>query len=216
MDVDDVVDLDDGVLFDEPIPVGRVEPQDVGPPGFGILAGDDPPPVRSQTFIDRDVEAILLGPFPFLRGEGLDVLGLLGLAEIVGKEGDELLDADVVRVVQGDPGDVHLLVVPEEHVDHAPRGRGFLLEAHEAVEDLAGAGAPVQDVAELDEVRFAADPVEVPVDEADLRVGEDEDEAVVVAVEVGDGHDALDSRPRVGDISGGGEAGEQDEKQQQG
>ena len=55
------------------------------------------------------------------------------------------------------------------------------------LEDLFGPGAPVQDVAELDEMGLAARPVEVVVDEADLRVGEDEDEAVVVAVEVGDG-----------------------------
>ena len=35
-------------------------------------------------------------------------------------------------------------------------------------------------------------------------MGQDEDESVVVAVEVGDGHDALDPRPLVGDLVGDG------------
>ena len=65
-------------------------------------------------------------------------------AEILGQERDELLDGDVAGIVEGDAGDVHLLVVAEEHVDHASGGRGFLLEAHEEIEDLLGPGAPVQ------------------------------------------------------------------------
>jgi hypothetical protein len=57
--------------------------------------------------------------------------------------------------------------------------------------------------------------MEVRVDEPDLGVGEDEDKAVVVAVEVGDGYDALDARPLEGDVGGGGEAGGTDKNQQQ-
>ena len=125
----------------------------------------------------------------------------------LGQERDELLHGDVARIVEGDAGDVHLLVVAEEHVDHASRRGRFLLEAHEEIEDLLGPGAPVHDVAELDEMGLAAGPVEVVVDEADLGVGEDEDEAVVVAVEVGDGHDPVDARPFVGDLGGRGGGG---------
>ena len=88
-------------------------------------------------------------------------------------------------------------------MDHPARGRGFPLEAHEEIEDLPGVGTPVHDVAQLDEVGSPARPVEIAVDEADLRMGEDEDESVEVAVEVGDGHDALDPRPLVRDVGGG-------------
>jgi hypothetical protein len=75
--------------------------------------------------------------------------------------------------------------------------------------------APVQDIAELNEVGLAADPAEVVVDEGDLRVGEDVDELLEVAVEVGDGHDAVDARPGVGGLLGRGGEGEQGEEEQE-
>ena len=213
--IDDVVDLDDRVLLDEPIPAGLVEAQDIGAHGVRVLGGHDLPPEFGQAIVGVDVEAFDLGPLPVLGGERLEVLGLPLAAEILGQERDELLDGDVARIVEGDAGDVHLLVVAEEHVDHAAGGGRFLLEAHEEVEDLLGPGAPVHDVAELDEMGLAARPVEVVVDEADLRVGEDEDEAVVVAVEVGDGHDPVDARPFEGDVGGGGEPGQDGEGQKE-
>jgi hypothetical protein len=53
--------------------------------------------------------------------------------------------------------------------------------------------------------------MELLVEDADPRLSEYEDEAVVVAVEVGDGHDAIDARPDMGGIGGGGEAEEEDD-----
>ena len=105
-------------------------------------------------------------------------------------------------------------MVAEKHVDHAAGGRGFLFETHDKIEDLFGPGAPVEDVAELDEVGLAAGPMEVRVDETDLGVGEDEGKTVVVAVKVGDGHHSLDARPLAGDVGGRGEAGGRDKGQQ--
>jgi hypothetical protein len=58
--------------------------------------------------------------------------------------------------------------------------------------------------------------VEIAVDEADLRMGEDEDEFVEVAVEVADGHDALDPRPHVRDVGrgdGGGGGGDEERRE---
>jgi hypothetical protein len=62
---------------------------------------------------------------------------------------------------------------------------------------------------------LARDPVELLVEDADSRLSEDEDEAVVIAMEVGDGHDAIDARPGIGDVGGGGEAEEEDDGQEQ-
>jgi hypothetical protein len=62
---------------------------------------------------------------------------------------------------------------------------------------------------------LARDPVELLVEDADSRLSEDEDEAVVIAMEVGDGHDAIDARPDIGDVGGGGEAEEEDDGQEQ-
>jgi hypothetical protein len=102
-------------------------------------------------------------------------------------------------------------MVPEEHVDHAPHGRSFFLEADEEVEYILGIGAPVHDIAELDEMGLTRDPVELLVEDADSRLTEDEDEPVVIAMEVGDGHDAIDARPNIRDFGGGGEAEEEDD-----
>jgi hypothetical protein len=57
--------------------------------------------------------------------------------------------------------------------------------------------------------------MELLVEDADSRLSEDEDEAFVVAMKVGDGHHAIDSRPKIGDIGGGGEAEEEDDGQEQ-
>ncbi len=221
MGVDDSVDLDDGVLPHEPVAAGVVEALDVGAPGLGIPPGDRSLPVGEEGVLGGRFRSGLLEDPALRRGQRPDVLGFPGQAEFLRQEGQELLDRDVAGVIPGDPGDVHLLVVAEERVDHPARGRGFPLEAHEEFEDLPGVGTPVHDVAELDEVRSPARPVEIAVDEADLRMGEDEDESVEVAVEVGDGHDAFDPRPLVRDVGGGdgaargGEDGERKEDEEE-
>jgi hypothetical protein len=46
-------------------------------------------------------------------------------------------------------------------------------------------------------------------------MGEDVGELLVVAVEIGDGHDPVDSRPHAGDLTGGGDDREKDKGQQQ-
>ena len=106
-------------------------------------------------------------------------------------------------------------MVAEEDVDHAARRRGLLFESHEEVEDVLGPLAPVQNVAELDEVGGAALPVKVGVDQVDLGVGEDVDEPVVIAVQVGHGHNVVDARPLAGDVGGGEEEGKEGEGQEQ-
>ncbi len=110
---------------------------------------------------------------------------------------------------------------------HAAGGGGLSLQTADEVEDAAGLGAPVQDVAQLDEVGPAARPIEVGVDEGHRRMGQDEDEAVVVAVEVGHGDHPVDARPGVGDLvrggprfggegEGGGGEGDEPEGEEQG
>jgi hypothetical protein len=62
---------------------------------------------------------------------------------------------------------------------------------------------------------LACDPMKLLVEDADSRLSEDEDEAFVVAMKVGDGHDAIDARPEIGDVGGGGEAEEEDDGKEQ-
>jgi len=67
---------------------------------------------------------------------------------------------------------------------------GFAFKAADEVEDGPGFGPPVHDVSHLNEMRPAARPAEVAVDEP--RGLQDFDEGIVGAVEVADGDDFSD------------------------
>jgi hypothetical protein len=65
-------------------------------------------------------------------------------------------------------------------------------------------------------MRLSPDPMEIVVDQADLRVLEDQDEVIVIPVEVANGDDLFDSGPYAGDLGSGGKAGEGEKKKTQG
>lgn len=76
-------------------------------------------------------------------------------------------------------------------MDAAPGFGGLLFEGDEQVEDLAGFGSAVEQVAGLHQMGLAADPAGLLVD--DGGVAEDPEESLVVAVDIADGDDAIDT-----------------------
>jgi hypothetical protein len=104
-------------------------------------------------------------------------------------------------------------VVSDEDVHLSAGGFGLALEAHQEIEDVLRPVPPVHDISHLDEVRLAPRPVEVFVEETDLRAPQDLDEVFIVAVEIADGHDPLDARPNTGNGRRGQEARKGDEEQ---
>ena len=85
----------------------------------------------------------------------------------------------------------HHLVVAEQRVHGPARPLRVLLHRVQQVERLERIGAAIDHVAELDEVRAPAHPALAIVDET--RRTQDLDEAIVGAVHVADGHDAVDA-----------------------
>ena len=105
--------------------------------------------------------------------------------------GSEFAGRDIAQIAV----DVHRLMVADERVDGAAGSRGLLFEFHQQVHHGARVGTTIDDVAGLDEVRLAARPIAVSVDQA--RGGEHARELLVIAVDVTDGDDALDAGPDV-------------------
>lgn len=103
-------------------------------------------------------------------------------------------------------------MVAQERVHAAAGLAGLGLQAHEQLERVAGAVAPVGQVPRLHEVRLAAHPVVLRVDEA--REPEHLLERVHVPVHVRDGDDALHSLEDEGVLRlRGGGAGEHGQQQ---
>src|SRR3954454_9704736 len=86
-------------------------------------------------------------------------------------------------------------MVADERMHGAPGSRSLLLELHEEVHNCARIGTPVDDVAVLNQVRLAARPVAVPIDES--RGGEHARELLIIAVDIADRDDALHAGPDV-------------------
>ncbi len=85
----------------------------------------------------------------------------------------------------------HDLVIPQQRVHGAARARGVLAETLEQVERLPRVRTAVDDIAQLDEMRFSGRPPQPGVD--DLRRTENRDQPIVGAMHIADGDDALDA-----------------------
>ncbi len=86
-------------------------------------------------------------------------------------------------------------------MDLSSGGLSFFLKAHQKVEDLFGLVPPVQDITGLDQMRLSSRPMEIVVNQADLRVLEDQNEIIVISVEVAQGHDSFHTGPDAGNLS---------------
>ena len=76
----------------------------------------------------------------------------------------------------------------------------LFFEAHQKVKYFFGPVPPVHDITGLDEMRLSPDPMEIVVDQADLRVLEDQDEVIVIPVEVANNDDLFYPGPYAGDL----------------
>ena len=92
-------------------------------------------------------------------------------------------------------------------MDLSSGGLGLFFEAHQEVEDILGPIASVHDIAGLDEMRLSPDPMEIVVDQPDLRILEDH-EVFVIPVEVANGDDLFDPGPYARVLGSEAETGE--------
>src|SRR4051812_21050379 len=86
-------------------------------------------------------------------------------------------------------------MVANERMHGATGSRSLLLELHQEIHHWARIGTAVDHVAGLNQVRLAAGPVPVSIDEA--RGGEHAGELLVIAVDIADRDDALHTGPDV-------------------
>jgi len=186
MDKDDIVDFDDGIVFEKPRSILLVKMDEVLFLGFWIIFQLAP------EFVD---EAFALGPLT----SGLKIIYLFGehplllFSIAVRKKRDELVDGQVVGIAKDNAGDVHFFVVADECVDH-PSGRlRLFLQPHQEVKDCLGIRPSIHDIARLDKMRLSCCPVEAIIDNSGPY--ENFDKMIIVAVEISNGDDFFNACP---------------------
>ena len=92
-------------------------------------------------------------------------------------------------------------MVSDESMDAPTGSLRLFFKLHEQIQATAGFGAPVRNVADLNQVCPATDPIEIVIDEPSVL--EHGDQVVVGSVHVADGDDARDFVPFVLEIGRG-------------
>ena len=177
------VDLDDGVVAADPFPVFPL-----GAEGATEFREAE----RVVSFPPFAIRVVELGRVAFRKRTLVFLVEFLpGLLGVGVPERVDLSPRQVPEVAVENHG----FVIADEGVNRSAGLPGLVFEPHQEVHRLSGVGAAVEDVSGLDEMRLAAGPFALGID----QVGGPKDghELIVVAVDVSDGDDPVDAGPDV-------------------